>query len=89
MASGLFVFGGDHLVAMHPLPVAAGKALCLQLSKRILTIANIRFSRLAVRYAKSIRGPGMKLPNNTAIAVALVAISLSVAAIIITIVKHA
>jgi hypothetical protein len=62
-------------------------ALAMQARKRFLTIANILIAREAVTYRPQ-QGSSMKLPNNTAIAVALVAIALSVSTLIIVIAQR-
>jgi hypothetical protein len=58
-----------------------------QVGIRFLTIVNIRIARQTVTYRPE-QGSSMKLPNNTAIAVALVAVALSVSALIIVIAQH-
>jgi len=63
-------------------------ALAAQSGKRLLTIANILIAREAVMYRPQ-QGSSMKLPNNTAIAVVLVAIALSVSRLIIAIAQRA
>jgi hypothetical protein len=62
-------------------------ALVVFARKRFLTIANILIAREAVTYRPQ-QGSSMKLPNNTAIAVALVAIALSVSTLIIVIAQR-